>query len=320
MLIYSCTTVFAACASRCTGKERDTESGNDYFGARYYASTMGRFMSPDPGWSLAVDLSNPQSWNLYSYALNNPLRYIDPTGMILCDYGSSDNGGEDYEDADDEGECTSNGGSVVTDQTSITVNADGSGTCNGDCPDTASPTILSQLCASLPSGGVQGVSGAVGYLGAPTGALELVTNYRTGQVSGFAAGGISAGWNNGGISGAAYSGLVTGLNGNNSNYSGGFTTGTVSAGIPIPKVGVQVAASSSSGGLTGSLRQMIPNGQVNSLTVGVNVGLVSPPVSVTGAVTNYSNPLQLGKYWTMVTSPLDAAMFIANQACGAAGH
>ena len=47
----------AACAthttpspqSRFTGKERDAESGNDYFGARYYASTMGRFMSPD--WS-----------------------------------------------------------------------------------------------------------------------------------------------------------------------------------------------------------------------------------------------------------------------------
>jgi RHS repeat-associated protein len=33
--------------SRFTGKERDTESGNDYFGARYYASSMGRFMSPD---------------------------------------------------------------------------------------------------------------------------------------------------------------------------------------------------------------------------------------------------------------------------------
>jgi RHS repeat-associated protein len=31
-----------------TGKERDTESGNDYFGARYYGSSMGRFMSPDP--------------------------------------------------------------------------------------------------------------------------------------------------------------------------------------------------------------------------------------------------------------------------------
>jgi RHS repeat-associated protein len=31
-----------------TGKERDTESGLDYFGARYYASSMGRFSSPDP--------------------------------------------------------------------------------------------------------------------------------------------------------------------------------------------------------------------------------------------------------------------------------
>jgi RHS repeat-associated protein len=67
-----------------TGKERDTESGNDYFGARYYASSMGRFMSPD--WSAKVTpvpyakLSNPQSLNLYSYVGNNPLRSVDPDG------------------------------------------------------------------------------------------------------------------------------------------------------------------------------------------------------------------------------------------------
>ena len=36
-----------------TGKERDTESGNDYFDARYYSSTMGRFLSPD--WSAKED-------------------------------------------------------------------------------------------------------------------------------------------------------------------------------------------------------------------------------------------------------------------------
>jgi RHS repeat-associated protein len=57
-----------------TGKERDSESGNDYFGARYYASSMGRFMSPDPGWFMEADPTNPQTWNLYSYALNNPLK------------------------------------------------------------------------------------------------------------------------------------------------------------------------------------------------------------------------------------------------------
>ncbi|MGD0860009.1 MAG: RHS repeat-associated core domain-containing protein [Terracidiphilus sp.] len=67
-----------------TGKERDTESGNDYFGARYYASSMGRFMSPDwdskPRAVPYADLANPQSLNLYSYVLNNPLSKADPNG------------------------------------------------------------------------------------------------------------------------------------------------------------------------------------------------------------------------------------------------
>jgi len=67
-----------------TGKERDTESGNDYFGARYYASTMGRFMSPD--WSAREEpvpyatLDDPQTLNLYSYVRNNPLSGVDADG------------------------------------------------------------------------------------------------------------------------------------------------------------------------------------------------------------------------------------------------
>lgn len=61
-----------------TGKERDTESGLDYFGARYYASTMGRFMSPDP---LGGHLEDPQTLNKYSYVANNPLTRTDPTGL-----------------------------------------------------------------------------------------------------------------------------------------------------------------------------------------------------------------------------------------------
>lgn len=66
--------------SRCTGKERDTETGLDYFGARYYASNMGRFMSPDPLMASAF-ISDPQSWNRYTYTRNNPLKFIDPDGM-----------------------------------------------------------------------------------------------------------------------------------------------------------------------------------------------------------------------------------------------
>jgi len=63
-----------------TGKERDAESGNDYFGARYYASSMGRMLSPDPDTGTLIHIMNPQRWNMYAYALNNPLTMTDPTG------------------------------------------------------------------------------------------------------------------------------------------------------------------------------------------------------------------------------------------------
>jgi RHS repeat-associated protein len=68
-----------------TGKERDSESGNDYFGARYYSSNMGRFLSPDNG--VDQDTENPQSWNLYSYVQNNPLTKTDDDGrsVQICD-------------------------------------------------------------------------------------------------------------------------------------------------------------------------------------------------------------------------------------------
>jgi len=46
---------------------------------------MGRFTSPDPSGLYYADPTNPQSLNLYSYALNNPLTNIDPTGLY-CDY------------------------------------------------------------------------------------------------------------------------------------------------------------------------------------------------------------------------------------------
>jgi RHS repeat-associated protein len=67
-----------------TGKERDTESGLDDFGARFNASSVGRFLTPDwtetPDPIPYADLKNPQSLNLYSFGLNNPLRAADPDG------------------------------------------------------------------------------------------------------------------------------------------------------------------------------------------------------------------------------------------------
>jgi RHS repeat-associated protein len=63
-----------------TSKERDNETGLDYFGARYYASVQGRFSSPDPLYYTASRPGNPQLFNLYSYVQNNPLQMVDPDG------------------------------------------------------------------------------------------------------------------------------------------------------------------------------------------------------------------------------------------------
>ena len=69
-----------------TSKERDSESGNDYFGARYYANSMGRFLSPD--WSAKVEpvpyatMSDPQSLNLYAYVRNNPMTSVNADGHM----------------------------------------------------------------------------------------------------------------------------------------------------------------------------------------------------------------------------------------------
>ena len=69
-------------AQKFTGKERDTESRLDYFGARYFSGAGGRFTSADAPFA-DQHVENPQSWNLYVYSRNNPLRFIDPTGRCV---------------------------------------------------------------------------------------------------------------------------------------------------------------------------------------------------------------------------------------------
>lgn len=81
-----------------TAKERDGESGLDYFLVRYYSSAQGRFTIPDEFkngshefWILGngdpekqalsySDITTPQSPNKYQYTYGNPLRYVDPDG------------------------------------------------------------------------------------------------------------------------------------------------------------------------------------------------------------------------------------------------
>jgi RHS repeat-associated protein len=66
-----------------TGKERDTESGLDYFGARYYGNALGRFMTPDTPFA-DQHAADPQSWNLYAYVRNNPTSDTDQDGHAKC--------------------------------------------------------------------------------------------------------------------------------------------------------------------------------------------------------------------------------------------
>jgi RHS repeat-associated protein len=65
-------------AYKFTGKERDSETGNDYFEARFNSSTLGRFLSPDP---LSGHQEDPQTLNKYVYVRDNPLILTDPTGL-----------------------------------------------------------------------------------------------------------------------------------------------------------------------------------------------------------------------------------------------
>ncbi len=97
-----------------TGQQRDAESGLDYFGARFDASSMGRFTSPDPG-NAGASPDNPQSWNAYAYVLDNPLTNVDPIGLD-CIHINVDTGvfeGLDRGDCDNSTEEKANSGQYV---------------------------------------------------------------------------------------------------------------------------------------------------------------------------------------------------------------
>jgi RHS repeat-associated protein len=91
-----------------TGKERDSESGLDNFEARYYSSSLGRFMRPDPNGAGAATRV-PQSWNAYSYVLNNPINATDPTGL-WCVWEDNTHDDRPGDGGATEGQCDEQGG------------------------------------------------------------------------------------------------------------------------------------------------------------------------------------------------------------------
>jgi RHS repeat-associated protein len=67
---------------------RDATTALDYAKQRYYASTLGRFTSPDP-YQASGGPADPQSWNRYAYVQNDPVNYYDPEGLFQCPAGAS---------------------------------------------------------------------------------------------------------------------------------------------------------------------------------------------------------------------------------------
>ena len=131
-----------------TGQIHDQETGNDYFNARYYSNSTGRFLSPDPLGLYYADPTNPQSLNLYGYVMNNPLTVVDPTGLALqlnCSPSSPDSSSTGTDDA---------GNTVVT-VTGGTQNCyvydDGQGNYNGFLSPPSKPAGGSSLAFSLPA-------------------------------------------------------------------------------------------------------------------------------------------------------------------------
>lgn len=92
-----------------TSKERDAETGLDYFGERYFSGAQGRFTSADQPFNDQYPI-DPQSWNLYSYVRNNPLKYRDLNGEDCVYTNNAANGTVGLERGDS---CSQQGGTYV---------------------------------------------------------------------------------------------------------------------------------------------------------------------------------------------------------------
>ena len=105
-------------SAKFTGAERDAETGFDFLQARYQASLQGRFLSVDPG-NAGASLGTPGSWNGYAYVGNNPLAFLDPSG--LCSVGAN-------------GQLQDDPGAPCVNGTSINVSAGGDSSINMTAP------------------------------------------------------------------------------------------------------------------------------------------------------------------------------------------
>ncbi|AGG05810.1 hypothetical protein C1G86_0191 [Dehalococcoides mccartyi] len=152
-----------------TGQKLD-DTGLYYYNARYYDPTIGRFISPD---TLVQNIHNPQCLNRYSYVLNNPLKYIDPSGHRMVIPGNPPQNGIPFPGPEDPGGSSGNGSSDDSDDSDSN-----SGSFFETDGDNTAPPRMNAVDAIvgttiLAAGAMMAVTGAIVFLAVfiPGGAL-----------------------------------------------------------------------------------------------------------------------------------------------------
>jgi hypothetical protein len=221
----------------------------------------------------------------------------------------------------DETGCIASGGSTVwgPDLNGLLTDSSGGGPIAG-LPSTSKlggnpqPTrprfyaLWLAYCSAVPAGRLASVQGSAGTLGGVTGSLDVVTNYGSGEVSGFTSGGGFAGFTGGGSITASYGIILGNLSPDNSSFSGPFTTTSGSLGI----LGGNVATSS--GGLSAPLKS------TGTTVISGSAGLtLFGPFTFTGSITNTSKgQLRMGNFVKGTTPPLspyDLLFYALRQPC-----
>jgi RHS repeat-associated protein len=279
--IYDRTPHFVHLAYKFTGKERDAESGLDYFGARYYSSSMGRFSSPDPSGLMYANPYNPQSLNLYAYAYNNPLINIDPTGLECVwddgSYDSNDDSSTGSGAVDGSGNhtgCSGQGGTWI-DHSYFTSNnmADWSGQANGGLADMITPSATvtfnydsSWAAAYLSNWAAGNLPTSIQYGQNDPATLAMINRpYVQNQLANYKAAGCPAtGTKAGQPSGAAYRETAGDAASGNTNYVqlevGGYSGGITTSG------GVTTVTLSNVSGISSLSGYSAGVGEINSRT------------------------------------------------------
>jgi len=278
---------------------RDSFTGLDYADQRFYASTYGRFNTPDPS-NKNVNPVDPRSWNNYAYVNGEPININDPSGLGFFStfwggvrawlFGERD------------------GTEVVT---SISYGERFEPVPEPMQNKEEAPPLLSP-CDLVPDGRTLGLNAALGIIGGASGSAEIVFDYHTSQATLIFSGGLAA--TGAGAQAGASGGFIWGAGDSTPNYASG---GNSAVGVSIPS-GLGVSISTNSGGMTGNPLQLDPK-SATSAQLTYTAGLVSlfGGVSI-GAQTTFKS-VSLGNFVTggasILAQDFDFALLAIQSQC-----